>query len=601
MDLMTQAAVLPSLSAMAGVSTLADAGAMTLVSPWKPVLLLLPFIPWAWFISKVMDKHAARFFLPRENWNLVHLCVGLVAFLVAVLIPVEGEGGIWAGFGAMIFLLGADIAIFVMLHNKDERVPAEHRITMDMSKFTEAREAKAAAKLQGKVSLVLKGPDKSTLAPPTAETPEYEIRVAAEQVYLKAMQSRASQIDFAPVPNAKDGSYGVTALVDGVRQSLEQIPAANAQKMMDLWKTAAKLDINERRKKQVADVTVEQELDKKKLRLTSIGAQGGMRLTILVDPEGSVRRKVKELGLLEPQMEELKKIVEDGSGVVVLTAPADAGRTTTFYSVVKMHDAYTTNVQTIEVDQQDSLEGAKQNIWDPQAEGPEFSTLVRSILRRDPQVLGVAELPDVNTAKEIAKADHERTRIYVSLRADNTMQGLAQWIKAVGDYESAGKPLHGAVGQKLVRKLCNNCKVGYSPTPEMVKKLGLPADRVKQLFKKGGQVLIKNKPELCPVCGGGGYIGQEGIYEVYFFTNEDRALLRAGDLKGLQTELRKRNLPTMQVAALRKAVDGITSVEEIMRVTAEGQAGASGGGGAGKPADPKPSNPQPAATAPKAG
>ncbi len=588
---MTQAAVMPSLSAMAGVSTLGDAGAMTLVSPWKPVLLLIPFIPWAWFISKVMDKHAARFFLPRENWNLIHLCVGLVAFLVGFLMPVEGEGGIWAGFGAMILLLGADIGIFVMLHNKDERVPAEHRITMDLSKFSEAREAKKAAKLQGKVSLVLKAPDKSVLAPPAVETPEYELRVAAEQLYIKAMQSRASQIDFAPLANAKDGSYGVTVLVDGVRQNLEQMAGASAQKMMDFWKAAAKLDVNERRKKQVADVTVEQEMDKKKLRLTSIGAQGGMRMTILVDPEGSVRRKTKELGMLEPQVEELNKIVADGAGVVILAAPADAGRTTTFYSVVKMHDAYTTNVQTVEIDLQDSLEGARQNIWDPQAEGPEFATLVRSILRRDPQVLAVAELPDANTAKEIAKADHERTRIYVSVRADGAMQGLAQWIKAVGDYESAGKPLHGAIGQKLVRKLCNNCKVGYTPTPEMVKKLGLPPDRVKQLFKKGGQVLIKNKPELCPVCGGGGYLGQEGIFEVYFFTNEDRALLRAGDLKGLQTELRKRNLPTMQVAALRKAVDGITSVEEIMRVTAEGSA----------PAPTKPAEPKPAAAAPKAG
>lgn len=593
---MTHAAVMPSLSATAGLSTLADAGALTLVSPWKPVILLIPFIPWAWFIAKVMDKHAARFFLPRESWNLVHLCVGLVAFLVAFLMPVEGEGGIWAGFGAMIFLLGADIGIFVMLHNKDERVPEEHRITMDLSKFSEAREAKKAAKLQGKVSLVLKASDKSTLAPPAMETPEYELRVATEQLYIKAMQARASQIDFAPVPNAKDGSYGVSILVDGVRQSLEQMTAANAQKMMDLWKTAAKLDTTERRKKQVADVSVEQDMDKKKLRLLSIGAQGGMRMTILVDPEGSVRRKTKELGMLEPQVEELNKIVADATGVVVLAAPADAGRTTTFYSVIKLHDAYTTNVQTIEIDQQDSLEGARQNIWDPQAEGPEFSTLVRSILRRDPQVLGVAELPDVNTAKEIAKADHERTRIYVSLRADNAMQGLSQWIKAVGDYESAGKPLHGAIGQKLVRKLCNNCKVGYTPTPEMVKKLGLPPDRVKQLFKKGGQVLIKNKPELCPVCGGGGYIGQEGIYEVYLFTNEDRALLRAGDLKGLQTELRKRNLPTMQVAALRKAVDGITSVEEIMRVTAEGQAPAPA-----KPADPKPAAQPPAAAGSKAG
>lgn len=201
----------------------------------------------------------------------------------------------------MIFILGADIAIFVMLHNKDERVPAEHRITMDLSKFSEAREAKAAAKLQGKVSLVLKAPDKSTLAPPTAETPEYELRVAAEQLYIKAMQNLRVPVGLRPRAQRQGRGLRRSTSVDGVRQNLDQLSAANAQKMMDFWKSAAKLDTNERRKKQVADVSVEQDMDKKKLRLTSIGAQGGMRLTILVDPEGSVRRRPRNSASSNPR------------------------------------------------------------------------------------------------------------------------------------------------------------------------------------------------------------------------------------------------------------------------------------------------------------
>src|SRR5690606_21206990 len=137
-------------------------------------------------------------------------------------------------------------------------------------------------------------------------------------------------------------------------------------------------------------------------RLTTLGAQGGVRTTLLLDPEQAVQRKSDELGLLEPQMAEIKAIVEDGTGVVLLAGPADGGRTTTLYSIVKMHDAYTSNVQTVEIEPQDSLEGVRQNRFDEMAEGPEYSTLVRSILRRDPQVLAVAELPDANTAKEIA-------------------------------------------------------------------------------------------------------------------------------------------------------------------------------------------------------
>jgi type IV pilus assembly protein PilB len=259
-----------------------------------------------------------------------------------------------------------------------------------------------------------------------------------------------------------------------------------------------------------------------------------------------------------------------------------------------MHDAYTKNVQTLEIDVQDALEGIRQNKFDPQADGAEFSTIIRSILRRDPDVVGVAELPDANTAKEIARADQERTRTYVSIKADSSVEAIRTWMKAVGDSELGSKCLHGAVGQKLLRKLCVNCRVAYQPSPDMVKKLGLPPDRIKQLFKKGGQVLIKNKPEVCPVCGGVGYIGQEGVFEVFPIGQNERTLIKGGDWNGLKVEFRKRGLPTVQQTALRKAIDGTTSVEEVMRITGEGGAApappkappAAPSGGAPAPAGP---------------
>lgn len=102
----------------------------------------------------------------------------------------------------------------------------------------------------------------------------------------------------------------------------------------------------------------------------------------------------------------------------------------------------------------------------------------------------------------------------------------------------------------------------------MLKKLGLPGDRVQQLFKKGGQVLIKNKPETCPMCGGVGYFGQEGLLEVFPIGSAERELIKSGNLAALRAEFRKRGHLTIQQAALMKAVEGITSIEEIMRVTA---------------------------------
>ncbi len=559
-------------------------GGLVLVSWWKPLLLLVTVPPWAIVISKVYDKHAAQFHLPRRKWNLFHMCMGVAAIAAFVLMSVKNDFGFLASWAATLAILAIDLVAYAVVANKDERVPERFHIKLNMEKFAEAREAKRAAKRQAKVTLVIKSADEKgklsvLVAAPQTDTPEYEVRAAAESLYEKAIEARASQVDIGPT--GKDGQYAVSFLVDGVRQAGEAMPAAGALKIMDFWKSAAKLDVADRRRKLVGTVGVEKETTKHSMRVTSIGAQGGMRVTLLLDPDKAVVRKPAELGLLDMQMAELKAIVEEEKGVVLLGAPPDGGRTTTLYTVVGMHDAYTKNVQTVETDPQAALEGIRCNKFEPEKEGAEFSTTVRSVLRRDPDVVGVAELPDANTAKEISKADGERTRTYVAMRADGALQLIQAWVKAVGEPKQAAECLHGALAQKLLRRLCPNCRVGYPPSAEMLKKLGIPEGKVQQLFKKGGQVLIKNKPEICPVCKGIGYQGQTAVAEVYRIGPEERELVAAGNLTALRAQFRKRGQPTIQQAAIRKAIDGITSVEEVMRVTAEGGAPAGSAGAAG--------------------
>lgn len=562
-----------------------------LVSFWKPIILLVPFVAWAWVISRIYDKHAARFHLNRTMWNLIHLVVGLVAFAAAVAIPLPGEAAFWIGLGVMILLLAADLVAYAVVANRDERVPEEFHIRFNQifSRVAEARAAKAAAKRAGKAELVIQAADKQTVPVPDRESPEFEVRLASESFVLRGMEMRASQVDLGPT--GKDGAYAVSYLVDGVRHPGETFPGPAAFKIIDFWKAAAKLDLNDRRRKLTGDVVVERGVDKLRIRVNSSGTQGGMRLTMLFDPEKAVRRKAENLGLLDNQFAVLTQLVEERQGVVLLAAPADMGRTTTLYSVLRMHDAYTQNVQTVEMEPQDALEGVRQNHYEQTGDGPEYSTYVRSILRRDPQVVGVAEMPDDQTAKEIARADHERTRVYLSLRTDQALTAIQAWLKAVGDPELAASALHGVMAQKLLRKLCINCRVAYQASPDMLKRLGA-GDKPRQLFKKGGQVLIKNKPEVCPVCSGIGYAGQEGIFEIYPIGKAERELIKTGNWAALKAEFRKKGLPTIQQAALKKALDGITSVEELLRVTAEG-----GAGGPPRPQQ-RPAGPKPPAPAP---
>jgi type II secretory ATPase GspE/PulE/Tfp pilus assembly ATPase PilB-like protein len=576
--------------------TLAEAA--TLVSWWKPLLLVAPMVPWGMICSKQFDKFMAMFHLSREKWNLINLVWGTSAFFIALLLPINAGWGIFVSFVLLCALLAANIYTCLYAINKDDRVPKGKELKLfDNTAAKQAAAKKSAAKNIASSELVLRMPDKQAVPVPTKDSPELPVRVAAEALYIKALDQRASQVDLVPGPAvAGQPGYVTTYFIDSVKQQGDSIPAADAVKIIDVWKTATKLDLNDRRKRLVGDCRVEKGTDNRPVRVVTMGTTAGQRLTLLIDPEKQVTRKFPDLGLSEPQSTELEALIAEGKGVVLLAAPPDQGRTTTMYSIVRKHDAYTSNVQTVEMEIQASLEGSRQNKFEAgQADGPEYSTMVRSILRRDPDVVAVAELPDANTAKEIAKADPERTRIYLSISSDSALAAIQGYVQAVGDAEVAAKSLHGVVAQRLIRRLCGNCKQGYQPSPDMLKKLGLPADKVPQLFKKGGQVLMKNnKMETCPGCNGIGYYGAEGVFEVYMLTDAARAAIKAKDFNALKAELRKKQLPSIQQVALKKAVDGITSVEEVMRISEPAAAPA-----AAKPGnEAKPAAAPPAAAAP---
>lgn len=549
--------------ATAGIELPTLAAGYLLVSPWQPIVLLLPFIGWAWLVSTVFDKHAARFYLGRENWNTVHLVIGVVAFAGALLMPIPGLAGFLASFFLVVILLAVDVAVFMVMTNKDERVPEHERLTLDFSKFAEARAAKKDAKQQGTSTLQLTGP-KGPVPVPKKEDPMFAVRVAAEQLVVTGTTARASRVNLAP---AGSSSYQVTYLVDGVRQSGEQIPGPEAIQIIDYWKKAAGLDVSDRRRKLSEYLTARTDAETTKLKLSTSGSQAGMKLTLVFNPAKAVERSFDQLGLGDKQAKVLKSwIDEEPGGAVLLAAPSDHGRTTTLYTLVQLHDAYTNNVQTLEIETEAALEGVRQVVFETGENAPEFAVQLRSMLRRDPDVVGVTELPDPDTAKEVARADLERTRVYLSMRGDAGMAALQVYVKAVGDASTAAKGLRGVVAQRLLRKLCENCRVPYAPPADMLKKVGLPADKVKQLHKKGGQVMLRNKPEICPVCGGSGFYGQVGVFEVLPIGSGEKKLIAKGDWNGLKQELRKRQLPTLQQAALRKAVEGVTSLEEINRV-----------------------------------
>lgn len=558
MDL-TQFLLAPAPSVM-----LADASAFVLASWWKAIIFVAMFAGWGWFVSTVADKHAARFYLPREKWNVVYMVTALIAVAVIVVNPLEGIVAFLVALPVVALLLIVPPFMYVQMANKDERVPAEHRLTMNVASWMEARKTAKEAKRATRLQLAIIKPDGVTMEVPEDGTAEMIVRSAAEKLYIDGVAGRAHKIELLP---AGDKGYVVAHTVDGLRAVVgEPLAPQDAMRVIAFWQTASGLEAGERRR-QVGEPDVSKGGERHHLRVISSGGQQGLKLTIVVDPAKSVRRKGENLGLLPQQRELLQKLVDDGTGVVLLAAPKGMGRTTMLYSVLKMHDAYTSNIQTIELEQQDTLEGIRQNIWSPTGGGPDHATLLRSILRRDPSVVGVAEVVDEATAQEAAKGDLDHTRVYLSVPAEGALQAVDMFRRAMHDNAMAAGALRGVIAGKLVRALAQSSREAYVPSPDMLKKLNLSPDKVKTLYRHRTHVEVNKKLVPCPESGGTGFVGQLGVFELYNVGADEKAAIEQGDMNALATAFRKQGVPSIQQAALVRAVEGATSVDEVIRVT----------------------------------
>ncbi|HBS28620.1 MAG TPA: hypothetical protein DEB06_04015, partial [Phycisphaerales bacterium] len=536
------------------------AQALVLLAWWAAVLMLVVLGAWAWVVSSVFDKDAARFYLERRRWNFIHLVAGVLAIGAFLLIPAPW----FVTLPAMVLVLGADLLAYFFSRNKDKRVPDSARWSLNPSTwFGRSKKEKDAKGPKSTSSMIFKGPAGELTAPPK-DAPEYEVRVAAERLIQAVVDVRGVQLDIAP---SKDQSYAATMLVDGQRLPVEQIAPATALGVMNVYKAAAGLDIADRRKRQVGDFKLGPAGvgATTPVRVTTMGGSAGVQLSLVIDPAGQVSRKLDQLGLLPNQKEAVDALLKRPGGLVLLASPPDNGRTQTMYALIRAHDAYTSNVQTIEIDPQAEIEGVRHNKFVPTAEGAEFATTVRSILRRDPSVVGIAEMPDEQTAKEVSKTDLDRIRVYLSFRSEDALKAVQVYAKAVGDQKQAATGLVGVIAQRLARKLCENCRVAFQPTPDILRKLGLPPD-TKQLYRKSGQILVKDKPTQCEVCGGSGFFGQVGVFEVYTFDKPEQQMIAANEMAALKGALRQKKQQSIQTAALQHAIQGETSIEEVARL-----------------------------------
>src|SRR5690606_13423378 len=250
--------------------------------------------------------------------------------------------------------------------------------------------------------------------------------------------------------------------------------------------------------------------------------------------------------------------------------PKDQGLTTMFYAILRAHDAFLTHIQTIEREPDQDLEGITQNTLPPGANPADEIKQTDWIISQEVDVLGMARVEAPESARALARYAIGETskRVYIGMRANNTFEALAQWRKLVGDDTLAMNSLRLIINGRVLRRLCNACKVAFAPDPAMLKKLNLSGE-IQQLFQARTEPLRdpKGNPLKCEFCQDLRFKGRTGFFELLVVDDRIReVVVSGGSTEQLKAAFRKQRGHYLQEAALRRVESGDTSIQEVLRV-----------------------------------
>jgi type II secretory ATPase GspE/PulE/Tfp pilus assembly ATPase PilB-like protein len=537
---------------------LAQAVSAVLLAWWKMLLIVLPFVGWAWLVATKLDKDARYFHLNFHAWNGVHLACGFAALCAALLIPI-----FWIGWPVQILLLAAPILAYWKLRNA--AVPEGSEFHLSGQSLSDRMTARRQARASQQALLQFANADNKPLDVPLKDDPLFAVHMVAEDLLGPAIAARAARVEVTVGPS---GAV-VNQSIDGIRYKREPIATEAAIRMIDYLKGIAGLDVNDRRRRQQGEFKLRGPNGATDVTMVVKGSSSGQVAQIDFDRSKRLHKPFDGLGLLNPQLQSLRAFEpsHERHGIILIGAPPGQGLTTSAYAFLGRHDAYTSNIKALEREIAVRLEGVDQVQWDPANPDVDYATNLQSILRRDPDVVLVSDVRDNETAKVASDPGMQGPLIYIQQPLPTIVDQIRDWVKRVGDVKQATRALRAATNQRLMRSLCPNCRQPYTPTPEQIKKLNLPAKKVTQLFRAGGKVQVKNKIEDCPICSGTGYLGQTAAFEVFIVDDEGRRLLAAGDLKAALAHARRNSMIYLQEAALAKVIAGETTLDEIVRVT----------------------------------
>ncbi len=374
-------------------------------------------------------------------------------------------------------------------------------------------------------------------------------------VLLQAIRDKSSDIHFEPFEN----EYKMRYRIDGVLYEMVPPPKYIAAALSSRIKVMANLDIAERRMPQDGRISLTVQGNPVDLRVSVLPTMYGESVVLRVLDRAQVTFDLAKLGLRRDDHELIRRLIRKPNGIIIVTGPTGCGKTTTLYAALSELNSIETKIITTEDPIEYDIDGLIQVQMKPDI-GLVFARCLRHILRQDPDIILVGEIRDLETAEIAAQASLTGHVVFTTLHTTDAPSSIARLLDMGIEPFLITATLEAIVSQRLVRRICENCKTAFEPTEAQLMELQLTPDDVKDKKFYYGRG--------CDKCNSTGYRGRIGIFEIMVFNDEIRDLImNQASTTVLRAAGQKNGMRLLRENGLAAIYDGITTIDEIVKET----------------------------------
>ena len=379
-------------------------------------------------------------------------------------------------------------------------------------------------------------------------------------ILFRALQLRASDIHVHPY----EAKIQIRYRIDGILYDTLSLNRNVLPLIISRIKVMAGMDIAERRLPQDGRCSVRLGQREADLRISTVPTSFGERSVLRILDKSTGLFGLDELGLWQDDLKKFDSLLHRSHGVIFVTGPTGSGKSTTLYACLNRINSAEKNVITVEDPIEYQLEGISQ-IQVASKKGMTFATSLRHVLRQDPDVIMVGEVRDIETARMAIQSSLTGHLVFSTLHTNDSAGAITRLLDLGVEPYLASSSLIAVIAQRLVRKVCPDCRKDYEPAPHELRELGLGNVKASGPAESIGKFCIGTG---CERCFQTGYRGRTGIYELMLINDEIQDLVykrrTAGTIKKAALEA---GMQTLRMDGARKALAGITTIPEVLRVT----------------------------------